>query len=149
MTARGIGGGHKQKLRLVDFKRNKHGVEATVASRAFQRELAFRAIGVDGGVPLPVGQVEHMGGDGGVGALARVRRFVDVRPARCGQSQQQRLEAHAVGRRDDLEAVLAPVAKPVGDERPNFSQHGRAVWGRLGGHGRPARLPKAMIRVVS
>ncbi|MCX6923169.1 MAG: 50S ribosomal protein L2 [Verrucomicrobia bacterium] len=30
MTARGIGGGHKQKLRLVDFRRNKHGVEATV-----------------------------------------------------------------------------------------------------------------------
>jgi len=32
VTARGIGGGHKQKLRLVDFKRNKHGVEATVQS---------------------------------------------------------------------------------------------------------------------
>jgi len=31
-TARGIGGGHKQKLRLVDFKRNKHGVEATVSA---------------------------------------------------------------------------------------------------------------------
>ncbi len=31
-TARGIGGGHKQKLRLVDFKRNKHGIEATVAA---------------------------------------------------------------------------------------------------------------------
>ncbi|MBM3846268.1 MAG: 50S ribosomal protein L2 [Verrucomicrobia bacterium] len=30
VTARGIGGGHKQKLRHVDFKRNKHGVEATV-----------------------------------------------------------------------------------------------------------------------
>jgi large subunit ribosomal protein L2 len=30
MTARGIGGGHKQKIRLVDFKRSKHGVEATV-----------------------------------------------------------------------------------------------------------------------
>ncbi len=29
-TARGIGGGHKQKIRLVDFKRNKHGVDATV-----------------------------------------------------------------------------------------------------------------------
>lgn len=29
-TARGIGGGHKQKFRLVDFKRNKHGVEASV-----------------------------------------------------------------------------------------------------------------------
>ena len=30
MTSRGIGGGHKQKVRKVDFKRNKHGVEATV-----------------------------------------------------------------------------------------------------------------------
>jgi large subunit ribosomal protein L2 len=32
VTARGIGGGHKQKLRLVDFKRAKHGVVATVAA---------------------------------------------------------------------------------------------------------------------
>src|SRR5689334_18876616 len=32
MTARGIGGGHKQKIRLVDFKRDKHGVEATVSA---------------------------------------------------------------------------------------------------------------------
>src|SRR6266498_1244161 len=32
VTARGIGGGHKQKIRLVDFKRDKHGVEATVAA---------------------------------------------------------------------------------------------------------------------
>jgi large subunit ribosomal protein L2 len=32
VTARGIGGGHKQKLRLVDFKRNKHGIEATVTA---------------------------------------------------------------------------------------------------------------------
>src|SRR5207244_6638987 len=30
VTARGIGDGHKQKIRFVDFKRNKHGVEATV-----------------------------------------------------------------------------------------------------------------------
>lgn len=30
VTARGIGGGHKQKLRNVDFKREKHGVEADV-----------------------------------------------------------------------------------------------------------------------
>lgn len=32
VTARAIGGGHKQKIRTVDFKRNKHGVEATVAA---------------------------------------------------------------------------------------------------------------------
>ncbi|MBE7502995.1 MAG: 50S ribosomal protein L2 [Verrucomicrobiales bacterium] len=30
ITARGIGGGHKQKIRTVDFRRNKHGVEAKV-----------------------------------------------------------------------------------------------------------------------
>jgi large subunit ribosomal protein L2 len=32
VTARGIGGGHKQKLRKVDFRRNKHGIEATVVA---------------------------------------------------------------------------------------------------------------------
>ena len=31
-TARGIGGGHKQKIRSVDFKRNKHGIEAVVVA---------------------------------------------------------------------------------------------------------------------
>jgi len=32
LTARGIGGGHKQKIRTIDFKRNKLGMEATVES---------------------------------------------------------------------------------------------------------------------
>lgn len=32
VTARGIGGGHKQRIRKVDFRRNKHGVEATVTA---------------------------------------------------------------------------------------------------------------------
>lgn len=32
VTTRGIGGGHKQKMRLVDFRRNKHGMEAKVAA---------------------------------------------------------------------------------------------------------------------
>jgi len=32
ITARAIGGGHKQKRRLVDFKRDKHGVSAKVAA---------------------------------------------------------------------------------------------------------------------
>ena len=30
VTARGIGGGHKQKIRIVDFKRDKLGIEAVV-----------------------------------------------------------------------------------------------------------------------
>ena len=32
VTVRGIGGGHKQKVRSVDFRRNKHGMEATVVA---------------------------------------------------------------------------------------------------------------------
>jgi large subunit ribosomal protein L2 len=32
VTARGIGGGHKQKIRLIDFRRNKHGIEAEVSA---------------------------------------------------------------------------------------------------------------------
>ena len=32
VTARGIGGGHKQKIRTVDFRRNKHGMKAEVTS---------------------------------------------------------------------------------------------------------------------
>ena len=32
MTMRYIGGGHKQKLREIDFKRNKDGVPATIKS---------------------------------------------------------------------------------------------------------------------
>ena len=30
MTVRNVGGGHKKKLRLIDFKRDKHGIPATV-----------------------------------------------------------------------------------------------------------------------
>ncbi|MEP1097089.1 MAG: 50S ribosomal protein L2 [Cyclobacteriaceae bacterium] len=32
MTVRNVGGGHKKKLREIDFKRNKHGIPATVHS---------------------------------------------------------------------------------------------------------------------
>lgn len=32
VTARGIGGGHKQKIRLVDFRRDKRGMAATVTA---------------------------------------------------------------------------------------------------------------------
>jgi len=30
MTVRNVGGGHKRKLRIIDFKRDKHGIPATV-----------------------------------------------------------------------------------------------------------------------
>jgi len=52
VTARGIGGGHKQKLRLVDFKRIKHGVEATV-----------RAIEYDPGRSARLALLEYQDGE--------------------------------------------------------------------------------------
>src|SRR5437879_6460839 len=42
VTARGIGGGHKQKIRLVDFKRTKHGIEATVAAIEYDPRRSAR-----------------------------------------------------------------------------------------------------------
>jgi large subunit ribosomal protein L2 len=42
MTARGIGGGHKQKNRLLDFKRSKHGVEATVVAIEYDPRRSAR-----------------------------------------------------------------------------------------------------------
>src|SRR6059058_4053612 len=41
-TARGIGGGHKQKIRLVDFKRNKHDIEATVSAIEYDPRRSAR-----------------------------------------------------------------------------------------------------------
>src|SRR5436853_5282557 len=41
-TSRGIGGGHKQKIRIVDFKRNKHGVEAKVVAIEYDPRRSAR-----------------------------------------------------------------------------------------------------------
>jgi large subunit ribosomal protein L2 len=42
VTSRGIGGGHKQKIRIVDFKRNKHGVEAKVIAIEYDPRRSAR-----------------------------------------------------------------------------------------------------------
>lgn len=42
VTSRGIGGGHKQKLRLVDFKRNKFGMPATVEAIEYDPRRSAR-----------------------------------------------------------------------------------------------------------
>src|SRR5262245_6479013 len=42
VTSRGIGGGHKQKIRLVDFKRAKRGVEAKVAAIEYDPRRSAR-----------------------------------------------------------------------------------------------------------
>src|SRR5882762_2626951 len=42
VVSRGIGGGHKQKLRMVDFKRNKHGMEASVIAVEYDPNRSAR-----------------------------------------------------------------------------------------------------------
>jgi large subunit ribosomal protein L2 len=42
VTSRGIGGGHKQKIRIVDFKRRKHGVEADVIAIEYDPRRSAR-----------------------------------------------------------------------------------------------------------
>src|SRR5690606_13464473 len=52
MTARYLGGGHKQRLRIVDFKRNKYGVPAVVNAIEYDRRRTARLgllFYVDGG----------------------------------------------------------------------------------------------------
>lgn len=45
LTMRYIGGGHKKRYRVIDFKRNKHGIEATVKSIEYDpNRTAFIAL---------------------------------------------------------------------------------------------------------
>jgi large subunit ribosomal protein L2 len=61
MTMRYIGGGHKQKYRLIDFKRTKHGVPATVKTieydpnRTARIALLFYADGEKSYIIAPAG----------------------------------------------------------------------------------------------
>ena len=41
MTMRYLGGGHKRKYRVIDFKRNKDGVPATVKSIEYDNKFAL------------------------------------------------------------------------------------------------------------
>jgi len=61
MTVRNVGGGHKRKLRRIDFKRDKHGIPATVKSieydpnRTARIALLFYADGEKRYIIAPVG----------------------------------------------------------------------------------------------
>ena len=42
MTVRNVGGGHKRKLRIIDFKRDKHGIPATVKAIEYDPNRSAR-----------------------------------------------------------------------------------------------------------
>ena len=44
MTVRNVGGGHKKKYRIIDFKRNKDGVPAVVHSIEYDPDSLFIAL---------------------------------------------------------------------------------------------------------
>ena len=45
LSVRHHGGGHKQKLRMIDFKRDKYGIPGTVATVEYERVMQFGDIG--------------------------------------------------------------------------------------------------------
>ena len=77
ITVRHQGGGHKQKIRLVDFKRNKRGIPATVAAieydpnRTARLALLFYADGEKRYILAPVGL--RVGDKIEAGPLAEIR----------------------------------------------------------------------------
>ena len=43
-TSRHRGGGHKQQYRIIDFKRNKYGIPAKVATIEYDPNLPYRVV---------------------------------------------------------------------------------------------------------
>ena len=78
VTSRGIGRGNKQKIRNIDFKRNKHGVEATVIAieydprRTARLALLQYADGVKTYIICPVGLTVGMKLMSGAAAAAEL-----------------------------------------------------------------------------
>jgi large subunit ribosomal protein L2 len=81
ITTRHIGGGHKRRYRVIDFKRNKDGVPAKVASieydpnRSARIALLHYADGVKAYILSPVGLQ--------VGEMLQSGENVDPRPGNC------------------------------------------------------------------
>jgi len=90
VTARGIGGGHKQKIRIVDFKRNKHGVEAEVVAieydpiRTARVALLLHKDGVKRYIIAPVGLKVGAKVNSGPAALPELGNSVQLKKVPVG-----------------------------------------------------------------
>src|SRR5205809_1972484 len=76
VTARGIGGGHKQKIRVVDFKRDKRGVEATVVALEYDPIRTARLALLE----FPDGEKRYIVAAQGLQVGAKLRSGLDAPP---------------------------------------------------------------------
>ena len=134
MTMRYIGGGHKQKLRLIDFKRNKDGIPATVKSieydpnRTARIALLYYADGAKAYILAPnglqVGQQVMSGAEAApeVGNSLPLANFpvgtiihnIELRP---GQGAKMVRSAGVFAQLTSREGLYAVIKMPSGETR--------------------------------
>lgn len=138
MTMRYLGGGHKKKLRIIDFKRNKDGVPATVKSieydpnRSARIALLYYADGAKAYMLAPtslvVGQTVISGADvapevGNALPLANIPvgtivHNIELRP---GQGAKMARSAGAYAQLTSREGIYAILKMPSGETRKVLS----------------------------
>ena len=134
MTMRYIGGGHKQKYRIIDFKRNKDGIPATVKSieydpnRTSRIALLYYADGAKSYIIAPngleVGQTVVSGSDAApeVGntlplqniPIGTIVHNIELRP---GQGAKLVRSAGAFAQLTSREGTYAIIRMPSGETR--------------------------------
>ena len=134
MTMRYIGGGHKQKYRIIDFKRNKDGIPATVKSieydpnRSSRISLLYYADGAKSYIIAPngleVGQTVVSGSDAApeVGntlpmaniPVGTIIHNIELRP---GQGAKMVRSAGAFAQLTSKEGAYAIIKMPSGETR--------------------------------
>ena len=166
MTMRYIGGGHKQKYRIIDFKRNKDGIPATVKSieydpnRSSRIALLYYADGAKSYIIAPngleVGQTVVSGSDAApeVGntlpmaniPVGTIIHNIELRPgqgAKMVRSAGKAGRSRWLGRRPrNRGVVMNPVDHPMGGgEGRSSGGHPRSRNG-LYAKGLKTRAPK-------
>ena len=148
MTMRYIGGGHKQKYRIIDFKRNKDGIPATVKSieydpnRTSRIALLYYADGAKSYIIAPngleVGQTVVSGSEafstGKKTGRAATRTIASIGIERCGE--EVRLTYTGDGFLYNMVRILTGTLLEVGlgERRPDdmeaiLASHSRASAG--------------------
>ncbi len=134
MTVRNVGGGHKRKLRIIDFKRTKDGVPATVKSieydpnRSARIALLYYADGAKAYIISPtglqVGQTVMSGAEAApeIGnslplaniPIGTVVHNIELRP---GQGAKMARSAGAYAQLTSREGIYAILKMPSGETR--------------------------------